>query len=260
MEKQITITATTSAQVDFGVVLNEFLPNPVGDDKASKPGGEWVKLYNNSPSPKDVSGWVLYDTYDSHVLVIDVSNSDNNGNPSDSGETVVPAGGILTVYRDGDGDFELNNTGGDTVRLYNAPISSGGVLVDSFTYKIAVNEGKSFKRQPDGTGAWKDPEVEPFVDFYLQPEKAAVGFKASGISQYQKLNYEISYQAREKEEGIMGTINLSGEEEITRDSFTLGTCSTGGTCVYHSGIDVIHLKIILENLDGKVTLEREINY
>ncbi|MGB9706564.1 MAG: signal peptidase I [Microgenomates group bacterium] len=257
--KQATISAT-AAPVDFGVVLNEFLPNPAGDDDAPKPNGEWVKLYNNSALPVDVNGWVLYDAYDAHELVISVSNSDNDGNPSDEGETIVPVGGILTVYRDGDGDFELNNTGGDTIRLYNAPIGSGGVLVDSFTYKINASESKSFKRQPDGTGGWKDPEVEPVVDFYLQPDKAAVGFKISGIEQYQTLSYEISYQAGDKQEGIMGSINLAGENEIIREGFTLGTCSAGGTCVYHSGIDVIHLKITLENSNSKTVLEKEINY
>jgi len=260
-EKQITITATSAAQVDFGVVLNEFLPNPEGNDNASKPNGEWVKLYNNSTSDVDVNGWVLYDAYDTHELVISATNSDNDGNPLDSGETIVPAGGILTVYRNGDGDFELNNTGGDTVRLYNAPVGSGGVLVDSFTYKIDAKEGKSFRRVPDGTGTWKDPEVEPVVDFYLQPNKTAVGFKIKGIGQYQKLNYEIFYQAGEKEEGIVGTINLSGEEEITRDGFILGTCSSGGTCVYHSGIKEIKLKINLtdQNNNQKI-LEKTINY
>ena len=258
--KEINLTVQADP-VDFGVVLNEFLPDPTGYDDALKPGGEWVRLYNNSAFPIDVNGWVLYGASDTHELVISASNSDNNGNPLDGGETVIPAGGILTVYRNGDGDFELNNTGGDTVRLYNATIDLGGMLIDSFTYKINTSGGKSFKREPNGIGGWKDPEVEPVVDFYLQKNKAAVGFKVEDVGQFNQLNYEISYKTNGVSQGIVGTIKIEGQNEITKEGFTLGTCSSGGTCVYHSGIKEIKLKITLtdQNNNQKI-LEKMINY
>jgi len=258
--KEINLTVQADP-VDFGVVLNEFLPDPTGYDDALKPGGEWVRLYNNAAFPSDVNGWVLYGASDTHELVISASNSDNNGNPLDGGETVIPAGGILTVYRNGDGDFELNNTGGDTVRLYNATIDLGGMLIDSFTYKINTSGGKSFKREPNGIGGWKDPEVEPVVDFYLQKNKAAVGFKVEDVGQFNQLNYEISYKTNGVSQGIVGIIKIEGQNEITKEGFTLGTCSSGGTCVYHSGIKEIKLKITLtdQNNNQKI-LEKMINY
>ena len=154
-EKQITITATASAQVDFGVVLNEFLPNPSGDDDSPKPGGEWVRLYNNSSAAVDVAGWELNNANDGS-LTISLANSDNNGNSLDGGETIIPASGTLTVYRNGDNDFTINDQT-ETIKLYH-----GSTLVDSYTYNFAsgLPEGKSLKRDPNGTGAWKDPEVE----------------------------------------------------------------------------------------------------
>ncbi|MBU1322555.1 signal peptidase I [Patescibacteria group bacterium] len=139
--KQATISATV-APVDFGVVLNEFLPNPAGStDIALKPGGEWVKLYNNSTADIDVTGWKLKDA--------------SGGNLTISG--VVPAGGTLIIYRDGDPDFTINDQT-ETISLYN-----DSDLVDSYRYDFAtgIAEGKSLKREPDGTGGWKDPEVGP---------------------------------------------------------------------------------------------------
>lgn len=154
-EKKIAINATASAQVDFGVVLNEFLPNPSGDDYAVAPNGEWVKLYNNSTTDVNVAGWKL-ENASGGSLIINTSNSDNNNNTSDGGETIVPAGGILTVYRNGSSDFAINDDI-ETVKLYN-----GSVLIDFYSYNFTVglSEGKSLKREPDGTGGWKDPEVE----------------------------------------------------------------------------------------------------
>lgn len=144
------------------IVMNEFLPNPAGADDAAKPAGEWVELYNNGSVAVDVNGWALYDVADSNDLVVSTGNSDNNGNTADAGETVVNPGGYLVVYRDGDANFELNNAGGDSVRLYNAPIGSGA-LVDSYSYTLPspVPDNKSFARIPDGTGAWVDPDPTP---------------------------------------------------------------------------------------------------
>ena len=137
-EKQIDITIQTTP-VDFGIVLNEFLPNPSGDDSAAAPGGEWVKLYNNSATNIDVAGWELKNA--------------GGGNLTISG--VVPAGGTLTVYRNGDSDFILNDQT-ETIKLYH-----GLTLVDSYIYNFAtgLSEGKSLRRDLDGTGGWKDPEV-----------------------------------------------------------------------------------------------------
>ncbi len=143
------------------IVLNEFLPNPSGLDDAAMPGGEWVELRNNGSVAVNINGWVLYDAIDTHELVVNTTNSDNNGNPSDAGETVINPGGFLVVYRNGDGDFALNNTGGDSVRLYNAAIGSGGILIDSHIYTVDAPDNKSFARIPDGTGPWIDPIPTP---------------------------------------------------------------------------------------------------
>lgn len=146
--------SNTNFTIKSGIVMNEFLPNPAGADDAVIPNGEWVELYNNGSAAVDVNDWVLYDVDDTHELVVSASNTN-------TGATTVAAGGFLVVYRNGDGDFALNNTGGDTVRLYNNAIGSGGVLIDSYAYATDAANGKSYARIPDGTGPWIDPDPTP---------------------------------------------------------------------------------------------------
>lgn len=191
-------------EISWMIVLNEFVPDPIGNDAWSMPGGEWVELYNNGDLDINVSGWYLYDNSNSHELLISNGNGNNDGNPFDSGETIVPSGGHLVVFRDGDGDFVLDNNGADSLRLYDGEIGSGANLIDQYDYTItsdsdvfdALNTrgnenmlmpggiwdetwpGKSFARYPDGTGAWYDPvptpgddnstslEVDDFKDFF----------------------------------------------------------------------------------------------
>lgn len=151
------------------IVINEILPNPSGDDDAAKPAGEWVEFYNRSGTNIDVDGWVLYDADGTHELVVSQSNSDNNNNLSDSGETIVPGDGFLVVYRDRDDDFSLDDDG-DTVRLYDDTIVSGGTLIDSYTYTGVVPDDKSIARYPDGSDTWYDPIPTPGGPNLLETE------------------------------------------------------------------------------------------
>jgi len=50
------------------LVINEFIPNPVGDDKALMPEGEWIEIYNKLGVGVDLLGFVIYDSYDEHDL------------------------------------------------------------------------------------------------------------------------------------------------------------------------------------------------
>lgn len=149
------------------IVINEFLPNPTGNDNASMPNGEWIELYNNSGTDVDAAGWWLYDAQDGHELAITDANTD-------TGNTLIPDGGFLVVYRNGDSDFTLNNTGGDSVRLYDGPISTGN-LIDSHVYSVDVPEGKSFARIPDGSTNWVDPIPTPGEPNVLEGENVIFG-------------------------------------------------------------------------------------
>ena len=187
------------------IILNEFLPNPYGDDEAGMPDGEWVELFNNSDIDIDVGGWYLYDSYDEHPLEITLENSDNNSDPTDIGETVVPSYGWLVVYVNEAYDDWLNNTGGDMIRLYDGPIEAGNLIsyynyngadFDSLTPRPAeiniddsagvggssIPENKSFARIPDGIGAWVDPDPTPGAPNTLEDHSIVSSDPASDVA------------------------------------------------------------------------------
>ena len=135
------------------VVLNEILPNPAGSDNAPMPNGEWVELYNLSPKPISLNGWALYDSIDTHELLITDANTD-------LATTTIPSLGRLVVFRNESTIFELTNTK-DIVRLFNKKITLGGNSNDVFSWTSSKGEGLSYARVPDGTGDWVDPCPTP---------------------------------------------------------------------------------------------------
>ena len=155
------------------VVINEFLPNPSGDENQD----EWVELYN-SGGDKDISGWAFYDASD-HELVIDVSKT-NTGN------TIINSNSWLVIYRRG-ASFSLNNSNAETIRLYNDQIStSSAELIDSVSYN-GSSEEKTWGKIPDGGSNWisglnktpgsanqglasPDPSPSPSPSFSPEPE------------------------------------------------------------------------------------------
>lgn len=173
----------------LGVVLNEFLPNPQGNqyghdfgtDDDIMPKGEWVELYNNSDTAQDLSGWYIRDSLDipSYKIMIDTAHTGFT-------TPVIPAKGFLVVFMNGSlFNNTLSSGESDSVRLFN----SSDVLVDSYTYTLPadycnleptqgstndetgsgvggectypVPTNKSYARIPDGVGEWIDPIPTP---------------------------------------------------------------------------------------------------
>lgn len=137
------------------IVMNEFVLNPLGDDGASRPNGEWIELYNILDEDIDVNGWYFTNQNGDQIKV----TSDNTA----SGETEVPGKGTLVVYLE---EAFLDNDA-DTLSLYAPGILpedlSDDVREDTYHYEEAsvLPEGKSFARFPDGEGIWLDPEPTP---------------------------------------------------------------------------------------------------
>jgi len=135
------------------VVINEVMADPSGSDNALMLGGEWIELYNSGGTAIDINGWHLYDSDNNNELPI--SNLNVSG-----GSTTLSAAGYLVVFRNGDGDFVLNNTTGDSVRLYNGTISGGATIIDSFSYDIgSIFTDKTWARIPNGSAAWLPNQV-----------------------------------------------------------------------------------------------------
>lgn len=103
-------------------------------------GSDWIELYNASASPKDISGYKVYDDPTSKYTL-------PNG-------TSVPANGHLVIHCDDlntglHTNFKLTSSG-ETVYLEN----KGGELIDKVVFP-ALNDGQSYGRFPDGSATFK---------------------------------------------------------------------------------------------------------
>ena len=129
------------------IVLNEYLPNPIGDECST--GGEWVELFNNGNEAVDLNNWKIKDEIGDITIV--------SATTTFSGSTMIGAKGSgtewLVVYLDG---CVLNNNG-DSLSLSD----SSNILIDSTSYLGTVIENKSNARISDGIGAWVDPVPTP---------------------------------------------------------------------------------------------------
>lgn len=121
------------------IMLNELLPDPVSDDL----GGEYIELANLGDVAADLTGWRLADALGTeHVIA------------QDSGATAIGPGGFLVLSR-ARTNIALNNTGGETVRLFK-PDADRATSVASWSG--AVVEGSAWARGSDGRWRWT---VEP---------------------------------------------------------------------------------------------------
>jgi hypothetical protein len=99
----------------------------------------------------------------------------------------------------------------------------------------------------------------------LSSDIHSVGFEVSGpgLSLFDTLDYEVTYDSDQTEQGITGTKAIAGADKIEENNLILGSCSSGGTCIYNTGVKNIHLKVTLhktgENNTSDKVLEQEIN-
>ncbi len=118
----------TSPVYSKDIVINEFLPNPVGTDTAS----EFIELKNTGSDSVDLSNWRLDDVEGgSAPYTLPVA-------------TVLGPGSIKAFFRS-DTKIALNNNG-DTVRL----LDPAGEVKSSHAYSSS-DEGQSVNRLDDGS-------------------------------------------------------------------------------------------------------------
>lgn len=102
--------------------ISEILPNPIGKD----PGGEWIKLFNDSPEPVDLAGWRIKDASGKTFVF--------------KNQTVASAEYLTLDYKTT--KISLNNNG-ETLLLYNRKEE----LIDKAEFVGTAPEGKNAKRQ-----------------------------------------------------------------------------------------------------------------
>lgn len=113
---------TPAVEYSEDVRINEFIPNPTGDDATL----EFIELYNSSDSVVDISGWKLDDTADTGSLPFIVPDDTN-----------IPAGGYIVFYSS-QTKISLNNDS-EHVRF----IRPDGIVLDDIAY-ASSKEGYSY--------------------------------------------------------------------------------------------------------------------
>lgn len=104
--------------------ISEILPNPKGSDGEN----EFIELQNIGRESVNLESWQIGDASSRYMI--------------DSGE--ILAGDYLAIYRR-DSGISLNNSGGETVNLYQP----NGNLLDTITYSESVPEGQSYNLSSD---------------------------------------------------------------------------------------------------------------
>ena len=74
-------------------------------------------------------------------------------------------------------------------------------------------------------------------------------FTIEGVSDYKNLSYTLTYDTSSVPQGVIGSDSVKGST-YSSPQIILGTCSTGGLCVYNSGIHNIVLKVTLNGKGG----------
>jgi len=255
------------------IVINEFLINPIGDDNALMPGGEWIEIYNRGSISVDLTDWYLTNSNPSDVLNITTSNTISSY-PSTTGLTIGPQE-FFVVYRNGNSDFFLGDNA-DQLNLYdNASIPN---LIDQYSYDTSLGdvilENKSIARYPDGSDTWFDPIPTPLRPNILEPTQCVVTstpnptssveltvaddkkraiFNVKNISAYLKLSYELTYDSYDQAKGVIGSdVDVSGKTDFSKE-VNLATCSNE-VCTYDQNAHNFQLKITLEDKNGKQTV------
>ncbi|MBI4137505.1 hypothetical protein HY469_05590 [Candidatus Roizmanbacteria bacterium] len=127
------------------------------------------------------------------------------------------------------------------------------VLIVGFLLFRMVNGGAAQEEitpTPTPTPAYQ--EVEGVVaEITMQPNGKYVDITISGLDgRFESVEYELSYDTDKGPKGVIGEIQSAGEDEVEREE-RLGTCSTGGKCTDHTGVENFKLFLKFHTEDGE---------
>lgn len=83
------------------------------------------------------------------------------------------------------------------------------------------------------------------TDLNLSYASHSAGFIVTNTIDFNQLKYALTYESDSGPQGIVGTVEINGQNFIEVKNLITGTCSSGGTCVYHENIKLINLNVVL---------------
>ena len=164
-------TPTPHPVYSRSVVINEFLPDPAGDDAE----GEWVEVFNKESEPVDLAGWKLADKTSKFTI------------PQN---TVIGAKSFLVFSRPTT-KLSINNDG-EILSL----IDPSGELAFKVSYEDKAPEGQTWARQLDGQWVWSS-----------RPTPGSQNIIKTKTAESSKASKSVSAPAREETVGLAADEN-----------------------------------------------------
>lgn len=97
--------------------------------------------------------------------------------------------------------------------------------------------------------------ASPSAQLTLSADQKNVSFVVNHIGAFKSLSYQLSYDTSTVPQGVLGKSEITGDSYSSGD-ILLGTCSTIGTCVYHSGVKNFNLEVNLtDSLNQTITIK-----
>lgn len=200
------------------IIVSEFMPNPVGSDD-----NEWIEIYNTGPNPIDLSGFKL---------------QDNSARVFTMGEESINGLSYLVLDK-ADTGIALNNTGGDSVKLY----SPEDALLSKVEYADTAPEGKSFAKQASSSGfAWTIEPTPGAANIFVanQAPIAKIKLESSDLLAGQKIILS-GKESSDPEEGQLEYLWDFGDDKIGDEAKE--------NHIYESGGQYL-VKLIVTDLEG----------
>lgn len=255
-------------------------------DNAGSGGGDDIELTGTIPA----GGFYLLTAYKTDHTNGAISDSitadqiDSHMNMHNNGEVLVLKNGSGTVIdQTPAGSWAAGVNAGTNKSMERNSIPGDGTLPESWQTCIdsACNDTTFWDAEGNDYGTPKAPNKsendlslklvnplveeeipeEPEVIFAFRTDKRAVRFEARHISDFTDLQYEITYESDGEQKGIIGSVEINGQESVARNDILLGTCSSAGlVCVYDTAIDTVHLRVTLNAPESEVIIQKELQY
>ena len=219
---------------------------------------EWIELRNMTGSPVDIGQWTIEKVTDTGTRILHIPASrtiPSNGYflianyPKTSANSALnidinEVNNSIELLNSGNGNLILKDRDGNIVDQAKGDTWPAGFShCNDTTYWDT--EGNNYGT-PGSPNLSRNDSTETNLNFYTLGEHS-VGFRLTGegLSLFDKAEYTITYNSDQGEQAMKGSIDIGDKSEVEVNNLLLGTCSSGGICVYNSGVDTVKLEIIL---------------
>jgi len=215
---------STYIEYSGNIIISELLPNPTGSDSA-----EWIELFNQSSSEADLTGWKIGDN----------SSRKYTFKSDDFDTTIIKANQYFLLKREQSG-VALNNSGGDSVKLYQP----NGNLLDKIDYTVTAKENYSYALI-NNSWRWTSTLTPGDKNIFSEPNEPPIcSFEIDG----NQVNAPIIFDASE-------SYDPEGEDLVYYWQFGNSTSTVATTTPIvnriFDNVDSYNIQLTVEDSDGQ---------